>query len=474
MTLVDHLANHLANHIADYTAATTRHLRSLYPWQVGSGLPAGSSAGPVIGLDLLAGRTVFRYDPWHLYRRGVITSPNMVVLGQLGKGKSSLVKTHLHRQLLYGRAAYILDPKGEYAALAQLHGLPQLRLAPGGSERLNPLDPHPNDNPAQTLQRRSVLVAALAETGLGRNLTPEERAGLTAALTDLSADALLGHVVERMLNPTPDMSGPLHTTAAQLASAVRPAALELRRLLTGDLAGLVDAPTTTRLDATRDGTPDGHGRGLVLDLSAVYGTPALPTVMVCAGAWLSTALTPDIARPAGAPGDRQRLLLVDEAWAVLHLSATTGWLQSLSKLARAHGLQLITVVHRASDLAGQADAGSATAAQAQGLLADAETRVLYAQTAGERALLAELVDLTGPEQELLTRLPPYRALWKVGRHTAVVDHVLSGLEQHRLVDTDRRMRGTQSDIHRLSAQRTERLAAARPAPVGAASSAVVS
>jgi hypothetical protein len=403
----------------------------------------------VLGLDLLAGRTLFRYDPWHLYRQRLITSPNMVVLGQLGKGKSSLVKTHLHRQLLHGRRVYVLDPKGEYAQLAALHDIPRLRLAPGGTDRLNPLDPHPADTPAQTLRRRTATVTALAETGLGRSLTPEERAGLTAALTDLPADGLLGHAVARLLDPTDAMATPLRSTPDRLADAIRPVALELRRLLAGDLAGLVDAPTTAQLDP--------NGPGLVLDLSAVYGSSTtLATVMVCAGAWLSTTLHPAADTTALSDGPaassdtsggttpetagRQKILLVDEAWALLHLPATTAWLQGLSKLARAHGLQLITVLHRASDLTGQADTGSATQARARGLLTDAETRVLYTQSAAERALLADLLDLTDTEQDLLTRLPPHRALWRIGRHTAVVDHLLSPLEQQQLVDTDQRMR----------------------------------
>ena len=98
------------------------------------------------------------------------------------------------------------------------------------------------------------------------------------------------------------------------------------------------------------------------------------------------------------------------------------------------------MLHRASDLTGQADTGSATQAQARGLLTDAETRVLYTQSAGERGLLADLLDLTDTEQDLLTRLPPHRALWRIGQHTAVVDHLLSPLEQQHLVDTDQRMR----------------------------------
>jgi hypothetical protein len=448
--------------LAPAFSVTTRHSVSLYPFQVGSALP---QQGPVIGLDLLAGRTVFQYDPWALYAAGIVTSPNMVVLGQLGKGKSSLVKTHLHRQLLHGRQAYVLDPKGEYAPLAGLHDLPVLRLGSGSPDRLNPLDPHPGDSPAATHRHRVETVTALAACGLGRDLTPEERAALAAALRALPDAAVLGQLVARLLAPDDDLARRLATTPPALAAAVRPVALELGRLLDGDLAGLLDAPTSHRLD------PDGPG--LVVDLSAVFGTAALPAVMVCAGAWLARTLTRPTtpisdepllaaaartADPAAGPrGRRQRLLLVDEAWAVLHLPATTAWLQTLSKLARAHGVQLITVVHRASDLAGQADTGTATQARARGLLADAETRVLYTQTAGERALLTDLLDLTDVEAQLLTQLPPHRALWQIGRHRAVVDHLLSPLEQTALVDTDQNMRTTPATL-------VEPARAARPVP----------
>lgn len=422
--------------LAESIAVTTRHSASLYPWQVGGTLPA---VGPLLGVDLLAGRTVFHYDPWELYQRGLLTSPNMVVLGQLGTGKSALVKTLLHRQLLRGRQVFVLDPKGEYGPFAALHQLPRLRLAPGSVDRLNPLQPHPSDTAETTGRRRVSVVAALAETGLGRPLSSEERAALSVAAAELDAHAVLGQLVHRLLAPTPTMAAALATGSAALASAIRPLALELHRLLAGDLAGLVDAPTTVQLDPA--------GPGLVLDLSAAFGTPALPAVMVAAGSWLSTALThpgtdptgTDLTGAGGRPG-RQRLLLVDEAWALLHLPATTSWLQALSKLARAHGVALITVLHRASDLAGQADTGTATQAQARGLLADAQTRVLYGQTAGERTLLAQLLDLSDPELALVTALPPHRALWRIGGHAAVVEHLLSPVEAGWLVDTDSRMR----------------------------------
>ena len=68
--------------------ATTAHLQSLYPFVAPRSI---GSAGPLIGTDLLGGH--FHFDPWQLYRSGVLTNPNMLVLGQLGKGKSSFIKT---------------------------------------------------------------------------------------------------------------------------------------------------------------------------------------------------------------------------------------------------------------------------------------------------------------------------------------------------------------------------------------------
>jgi type IV secretory pathway VirB4 component len=401
---------------------TTRHSPVAYPWQHCQTLPDG---GVPIGLNALAGGQLLRYDPWTCYAANVVTSPNMIVAGQLGRGKSALVKTYLYRQLHLGRQAYILDPKGEYAPLAAASGLATVALRPGGHERLNPLDPPPAAaSREQIVTSRASVIAALAGNGLGRELTGEEHVAITAAIRQLpDHDATLGDVTTTLLHPSDQIAAELSTTTAALAVAVRAVALELHRLLSGDLAGMVNGPTTARLEL--------HGPGVVIDLAKVANTPALAPVMVCAGAWLAAAIDTDT--------DRRRLLLVDEAWALLARAATTAWLQQTSKLARARGVQLITVIHRLSDLAAQTDAGTAARAQAKGLLADAETRVIYGQAPGERQLTSDLLGLTDAETELVCSLAPYRGLWKVGEHTALVDHLLTTAEQP-LVDTDTRMR----------------------------------
>src|SRR5215831_9756152 len=101
---------------------TTANLGAAYPFMAEGGLGIQSV---YIGRDWYGGS--FFYDPWALYPH-VITGPNMVVVGQLGKGKSSLVKTYVWRQVVFGRKVVMLDPKGENSRLCQAAGVDPIRI----------------------------------------------------------------------------------------------------------------------------------------------------------------------------------------------------------------------------------------------------------------------------------------------------------------------------------------------------------
>ena len=77
---------------------TTRHLGAAYPFATEPGLGEG---GVLIGRDLIGG--AFSYDPFRFYNAGLLTNPNMVVIGQIGRGKSAFVKSYLWRQSTLGR-----------------------------------------------------------------------------------------------------------------------------------------------------------------------------------------------------------------------------------------------------------------------------------------------------------------------------------------------------------------------------------
>ncbi|MGH9069298.1 MAG: VirB4 family type IV secretion system protein [Acidimicrobiales bacterium] len=416
--------------------ATTAHLGAAYPF-VSS--PDAGRWGVLIGRDLLGGP--FAYDPFELYQRGVLTNPNMVVIGQIGRGKSSFVKSYLWRQSLLGRQAWVVDPKGEYARLARAWGVEPILLRPGGPVRLNPLDlgsggdgPDPVD-----------LLATLVEASSGRHLGPRERAAVELALASVagSGSALAGRatapagrvtvpvgrvtvpaVVAALLEPTEDSARAIHTDARTLEEDGRDVALELRRLVHGDLRGMFDGPTSGGVDLAAP--------LVVLDLSAVYGSPALGILMTCAMAWLG-------ARLAARDGQR-RLLVIDEAWAVLANLGVARWLQASWKLSRAYGVANMAVIHHLSDLAASGDNGSAAVKLAQGLLADSETVVAYAQPPAEVERSAELLGLSSVEAGILPQLGRGVALWRVGRQSFLVEHHLSRLERF-LVDTDADMVG---------------------------------
>ncbi len=406
--------------------STTAQLGAAYPFAASA--PLGATR-VLIGQDLAGGP--FAHDPFELYAAGTVTNPNVTVLGQIGRGKSALVKTYLLRQAAFGRQVAVLDPKGEYGALARALGSVPVALAPGGPVRVNPLDAPSASGDAGTVAARNrlVLLVTLAAACLRRSLTPREHAALELALSAATRSnherncgpPALPDVVRAVLRPLAESARTVGTTKASLEADGRDVGLELRRLVEGDLAGMFDGPTTPGVDP---------GSGvLVVDLSAVYHSEALGALMVCASAWLQ-AMT--------ARTETLTILVVDEAWAILTELAVARYLRSSWKLARSYGLANVAVCHRASDLSASGPAGSEQTRLAEGLLADSETVVCYAQPASEIPVLADLLGCSRQELELLPRLRRGVALWRVGGRRYLVEHLL-GPDERAVVDTDHRL-----------------------------------
>jgi type IV secretory pathway VirB4 component len=394
---------------------TSAHLQAAYPFVAEGGLPCSRV---YVGRDLFGSSFVF--DAWQLYERKVLTCLNMLVLGMIGRGKSALIKSLLMRSILHGVLGVAFDVKGEYAPLARAFGCEPIRLAPGGRLRLNPLDPRSSE------RDQAELVEALAATALARPLRPEERTTLELALAEArhrsGGEATLPHVVGALLDPSPDMAAAIRTTPDAMASSAREVALELRRLCDGALAGMFDGPTSASVDFAAP--------LVVVDLSAVYHSPALPVVMTCVAAWLQAALASD--------DGRRRMVVMDESWRMFSHLAIAAWMQQSFKLSRSSGTMNVLVMHRLSDLGAAGAAGSHQVRLTEGLLSDAETRVVYGQPPSEVDHARELLGLSDTEARLLPNLPRGQALWKVGTRSFLVEHRLSPTEA-ALVDTDARM-----------------------------------
>jgi type IV secretory pathway VirB4 component len=404
--------------------ATTASVQAIYPFVTEAGL---GSSGVYLGRDLYGGS--FVYDPFALYEQRVLTNPNMLVIGEVGAAKSSLVKTYCYRQAVFGRHSWIGDPKGEYGPLARALGVEPIKLVPGGAVRLNPLD-----GTASQFQRLT-LTQALTATALGRGLEPEEHAAIREALRALveaEPNPVLPDLVRLLFQPTEEMASRLYTSQEDFTRAARPSALGLQRLCEGELRGMLDGRTSVPIDP--------HAPVTVMDLSAFYDSSALAIVMTCAAAFQRAVIERlhSDADASGTPAPKF-INVFDEAWRVLSVLGVGEWLQDLFKKSRSYGVQNVLVMHRLSDLSAAGAAGSREVALAEGLLHDAQTRVVYRQVQDELPRTREALGLTTLEGQLLPTLDPGVALWKLGARSFLVQHRLSAPEA-RIVDTDGRMR----------------------------------
>lgn len=405
-------------------SATTAHFQAAYPFLAEGGLGA---PGVYIGRDACGGAWV--YDPWQAYEAGIISGPNMLVLGKIGRGKSAFIKSYIARQYVFGRQAWVIDPKGEYGPLARLLGGSVISLLPGGSVRLNPLSSRMGGE-AQLSLLRSVAAAALR-----RELTPEEDAGLRVALRAVSAkeprEPTLPEVVDALLHPAAGMAEELVMGSEEFGEAVRQVALGLQRLCEGDLRGMFDGPTSVGVDL--------DAPMVVIDLSGVQDSAALGILMICAAAWLQGVVIERKRAAEAGEGDPPKIIMpVDEAWRITADLAVAEWLQRSAKLARAYGMQMIWVLHRISDAGTAGAAGSREARIAEGLIADSETRVIMAQPPDQMDALRNLAGLSQTVAELVPTLRRGEAVWQVGLRQFLVQHVHSMLELG-VSDTDARM-----------------------------------
>ncbi|MBV9007483.1 MAG: ATP-binding protein [Solirubrobacterales bacterium] len=395
---------------------TTRHAQAIYPFVAAGGL---GGRGVFVGRDSSGG--AFCYDPWALYAEGALDDPNAIVLGKLGQGKSALMKTLLWRMLLFGRRAFVLDVKSEYGPLCRAVGVEPIALVPGRGARLNPLASRPEEHGQLELLR------AVTVTAVDGPLTQIEAGALREALRAVRGrgvdEPTLPEIAAVLFEPTAEMAAHLRTTPERLSRDVRRAALALQDLCEGPLRGMFDGPTTPGLDL--------DAKLVVLDLHAVRDSPAVGILMACATAWMSALL----ARMATEPGRARLVNVADESWKIVQHTGLGEWFQSNFKLARQFGVMNVVVLHKLADLQAAGDAGSRAARIAEGLIADASTRIVYHQDESQVPLTRTLLGLSESEAQLISMLSPGQALWRVGSRSFVVHHYRSSSEAE-LTNTD--------------------------------------
>lgn len=419
---------------------TSAQLGSVYPFVSDPGLPVD---GPLIGLEVYS-RSAFTFSLHELYRSKVITAPNMVVTGEIGSAKSSLLKCLAFRGIPFGTRFYGTDYKGEYEHLAALAGITPVRIGPGLGVIMNPLAGirrHPQQTEPQWLQlqrsRRLLLLEGLLEIQLGGPLQEAEKSLLEYAVDAVTRE----HDADPSRMATPTLSAVLAAAGNpdlwrhrldQLAYPLevftadsRRVRLALERLISGALGGVFDGPveSNARLDFNEPGA--------ILDLRTIRASDQMTAMATtCAQSWLETELS--------APDAPPRVCFYDEfALIARHLPLIRRMREQL-KLARALGIANVLAFHRFSDLAASGSADSEQVRIARGLIEDSGVRVTYRQATGSLAQAREFLGTSDVETDLLRFLRQGVGLWRIGTRSFVVKHQLSRAET-AMVHTDSKM-----------------------------------
>lgn len=405
----------------------------------------------LIGRNVRTGAAVTQ-DPFASYsdpREPNFTSTVVSVIGNLGMGKSTCIKTlFVLRPLLLGRRVVVLDKKrqgaeGEYAPIARALGTHPVRFMPGGgpgASRINLIDQHigvATQSSAATSEGRpagqlQLLQRVIAEY-LGRPLDVLGVEALRVALlaaprraAQQSLEPVLADLIWCLQHPDADQVGDLYDgawTAGELAQWGREAAATLLVLVHGELAGVIDGPTSPEVSLD-------HPSGLtVFDISALPNSgPALGVVMLLIQTWLSALL----ARRSAAL--QQTILVVEEGWHVASSVSLGEMFREQAKLSRALGLCLVAGFHHPSDL----PPGS----PARALMKESSTLFLFGQSEAEEVRetlsIAQLPSALG---DVIQALPQGECV--LVRAGADPEHVSIGISEWEaeLTNTDAQLTG---------------------------------
>ena len=404
--------------------------------------PPTSHRGLVFGVDAGSGWMIV-HDPFTAYG-DTIESPNVCVIGDLGQGKSSAMKTwSVLRQLILGRRVVVIDKKfqkdigaGEYTPLARrLEVAPvQFRIGGGGS-RINILDPRiaarlneeSGEGEASTPAGQSMLLRAVMEEALRRPMSPKEGKAVRMAHRQALADAKaageiadITHVLKALYVPDEEATLATGLTVDEVRAWGQDPAFELERMIEDDLSGLIDGPTSEDIQLNAGLT--------VFDVSLLpEDGPALPIVMTIINTWLANTLyRQEEAVPT--------VLVIEEAWHTIQGSVATVTRRN-TKLSRALSLSCQFAFHHISDIPEDSPAIS--------MLKECGTVLLYKQQKSADALACEdMFNLPPGSADVISRLVKGTCLFKIGSHDPFeAIHVRSPLEVE-LTNTDGAMKST--------------------------------
>lgn len=442
LAAMDDLTRRIEAALGSMLASSRPALYEMLPGLL-SCLPAGQDhLGRRRNLDTTSAATMIPFTSSHLsMERGILyglsvhnnsliifdpfsrelENANKVVFAKSGAGKSYACKVEALRALMLGIEYYVIDPEDEYRRVCDAVGGQYIRLSGTSSHHINPFDlpaaaPRENREARDPLAERLLALQGLLGLMLadrGSTLGQREKGALDAALLETYRRAGISRDPRTHSRPTPvlrDLYAVLRREGDSYGLADR-----LERYVDGSLGRVFSSPTSVDLDRpfvvfnVRDLEPELRPLGVYLIADYIWR------------------------KVRGSR--RPRMLLIDEAWALMQHEEGARFLSSMARQARKHYLGLATVTQDVEDFLATPEGHT--------VLANSSVQLLMRQDSSTIDMVAQTFRLSSGEREFLLSCRKGEGLFFArGNHIALrveaspMEHAMATTDPAELVERD--------------------------------------
>jgi len=342
-----------------------------------------------------------------IFDRFSLENANEVVLGKSGAGKSYLIKLEAIRQFMFGSEVIILDPEGEYEALAKTLGGEYVAFTPSNPIKINPFDLSGlYEEGENELGLKILSLHGLLRIVLGQ-LDASHDAILDRALMETYRQKGITVDPSTQKKQPPLMEDLYKVLLGMEDPSARDLALRLEKFIKGSLSGIFNQQSN--FDITNPMT--------IFSIKALE-EELRPVAMHIVLDFIWTRVRKTL---------KKRLLILDEAWYIMKYEDSASFVYSIAKRSRKYYLALTTATQDVQDFL-STDYGKA-------VLSNSSIQMLLKQSPTEVDLISQVFYLSQGEKELLLSADIGEGLFFAGQsHVAM--KVIAAPFEHTLITSN--------------------------------------
>jgi conjugal transfer ATP-binding protein TraC len=341
-----------------------------------------------------------------IFDRFSMENSNMTIFASSGAGKSYFVKLESVRSLMLGTEVIVIDPEGEYRALADAVGGQTIEFSFSSPSKINPFDlSQIYEENESHLNLKILSLHSLFKVIMGQ-ISPIQAAMLDRALVETYKSRGITQEPETQKKEPPLMEDLYKILIGMEVPDALDLAARIEKFVRGSFIGIFDKQTNIEI----------NNPFTVFSIRNLQDA-LRPIAMFIILEFIWTRVKRDL---------KPRLLVVDEAWHMMRFEDSAQFLWSIVKRARKYYLGITTITQDVDDFLSQ-DIGKA-------VVTNSALRVLFKQSPAAIDKVGDVFYLSQGERSLLLGSNVGEGIFFAGNNHAPIT-VVASPEEHKLITT---------------------------------------